>query len=365
MSFWPTTQTYYAQLLAYFITGDLLVTITSPTEAQVVATAALPVSWTCAPGTQQTARVRVWSDLALTDPPVYDSGVVPQAAQAFTIPEGMLQTATTYYLRVDVTMTSGTYGGSATRTFSTAFAPVNPLAAPTLTLLGDCPTPADQELPGVIVHLAQAVLGANEVFIRYSVWRRPRDGSTDAWTRIASVTAIGTRTYFDPELGLNMVYEYDNTFTVSNTVTGNVLTSAMHAAPPSAYITNPWTYLQNVDDATEFCTFYHFAGDIEPVDDIAETQFWGNQRAVVFVGSTAYDHIKLPGLPDVKRGKVWDRLQELRAAQRTEGAVLMLRIGEQGKRYYCALARAASALDQGQYTPSIDLIEVQHDEAVA
>lgn len=349
----------------------LWVNITQPTEGATVATAAVPVQWAFAPGTQQTARVRVWSDLAKTLI-AYDSGVMPTSSKSFTIPEGSLQTVTTYYMQVDITTTLGQAGSSDLRTFLTNYTPVNALATPTVQLIGNCPTFADEDLPGTRVRWVQATLAANEQFTRYSVWRRWRPKPWELyetedvqWIRIASVTAVGTLSYVDRTTEFYKVFEYDVTFSVHNTATGNDLTSLRHSPAPVAYIENDWTYLHNIDDPTEYVCFYHLAGQLDSVDDIEEALFWGNTAAVLFVGDPQYAHVQLPGLPDVARGQLWDRLQALRTAQRLDGAVLMLRIGEQGKRMFCGLSHASEQFDQGQYTPSIDLVQVDHDEAVA
>lgn len=367
MGQWPSPVTItVADGELYNAALTLFVTITTPAEGATVATAAVPVQWAFAPGTQQTYRVRVWSDASLTTL-VYDSGVVTSATKAATLPEGSLASGGTFYMVVDITTTDGQSGSSGTRTFATSYLPANTIPAPTIVEYGDCPTFATADLPSVKVNIPTATLGANEVFTRYSIWRRVRDGSDPSatWERIGSETNRLATSFLDTTLPLYKVVEYDVTFSVHNTSSGFDLSSAHHTTVPYAYLDNPFTYLHDPSDPTGFAVYYQFEGSIDPVDDIEEALFWGNAEPVLFIGDASYDRVNLPGLPDVNRGELWSKLQTLRAAQRTSGAVLCLRIGEQGKKYFCGLTRASEQLSQGQYVPTLDLVEVKHSEAVA
>lgn len=348
----------------------LWVNITSPAEGATVTNAAITVQWAYAPGTQQTARVRVYSDLALTDL-LYDSGTLITTVKQHTIPEGSLDSGGTYYMRVDITTTDFQIGSSDVRTFSTSYAPANLLTGLRIVKVGDqreAHGPGALTLPGVRIYWTQASLVAAEQFLRYSVWRRVLDGSGSGWERIASVSALATTTYFDHTAPLFEMLEYDVTFSVHNTTTNSDLTSTRHAASAAMRTTihNDFTYLHDVNDESNYVQYFHYNGDVDPVEESAAVLFWGSSKPVFYVNAdTNYRRFNLPGLPDEKRGTIWDGIQTLRAQQREAGSVVCLRIGQHAVRAFCAITAARSRLYQGGYAPEIELIEVEHEEAVS
>lgn len=352
----------------YIASFVLWIDITSPTEAQVVGNASVSVSWAMAPGTQQTARVLVYSDAGLTAL-VYDSGTLVTPVKSHTIPEGSLDSSATYYLRVTATMTSGESAASDTRTFSTSFAPVNALVGLRLTILGDQVTGRRQgavELPGVRISWSQASLNIAEQFLRYSVWRRSVTYPASAWQRIASVTALTTLSYTDNTTPLFQQVEYDVTFSAHNTTTNNDLTSSRHTvtAAMRALIRNDFTYLHDISDPRNFVQYHQFTGDLKPTGEMQQVQFWGATKPVVYVGNINYLRFTLPGLPDERRGDIGPLIEVLRERQRDAGAVVCLRIGQHAVRAFCAITNSHYRLNRGAYEPEIELVEVEHTEAV-
>lgn len=369
MGQWP------APVIATVADGELFsaasvlwVNITTPAEGASVTNAAIPVNWAFAPGTQSTSRLRVYSDLALTTL-VYDSGTVIGSVLGHTIPEGALDTGGTYYMRVEITTTDGQTGESDTRTFTTSYAPANALAGLRRVVIGHCPDkrgPGPIELPGVRIYWTAPTLVAAEQFLRYSIWRKVLDG-TSGWVRIASISTYATVTYFDHTTPLFTPVEYDVTFSVHNTTTNNDLSSPHHATSASmrAVIENDFTYLHDIDDPANYVQFFHFNGDIEPTGDGAQVVFWGATKPVVYVGDVNFRRFVLPGLPDVKRGTVWRDANDLRDAQRESGAVTCLRIGQHGQRAFCAILAIRMRMYQGAEEPEMELVEIEHDEAVS
>lgn len=347
----------------------LWVNIAAPAEGASVTNAAISVVWAFAPGTQQTFRVRVYSNLALTAL-AYDSGTVVSTVQAHTIPEGALDTGGTYYMVVEITTTDGQTGESDTRTFTTSYAPAWALGGLRLITVGDVlygRRAGAVELPGVRLFWSTAQLVAAEQFLRYSIWRRPVTSPASTWERIASISAQATVTYFDHTTPLFTVMEYDVTFSVHNTTSNSDLASPHHVASAAmrARIENDFTYLHDINDPTNYVQYHHYNGDVRPIGDQERVLFWGASKPVVYIGDVDYREFTLPGLPDVRRGEIWTRVESLLAAQRDSGSVVCLRVGQQGLRAFCAILAARMRLYQGQYEPEVDLVEVTHSEAVS
>lgn len=366
MTFWPTGVfiSYSASLLTYYLSSGLAVTITAPTEAQVLASSVVDVQWTFAPGTQATYRVVVYASDGVTI--VYDSGVVFSAALNHTIPEGSLVTGQTYKIKVFITTTVGTEGESDLRTVTTAWAPsVNILNVRTSTIGAVCELGHfSPPLPGVRIRWNQVVPSGTETFIRYSVWRKLGSEAETAWIRIASVTAIGTLFYDDFTLHAREVYVYAVTWTAQSTVTANYLTSARQNPPIKGGVDFDYAFLHDVSSPTHFVMLPSFDIAITEHATVEFVRLWGRTQPTAFPGGDQYREASVRGLPATFTDGLWEAVEALLTRQRESGAVLCLRTGVSKHRLFSNISAASRQDGQKQHAPQVDVVEIAYAEAV-
>lgn len=364
MTIWPTSGlTITAYNLAMSLTqAALVVTIVAPASGSSQVTAAVPVSWSFAPGTQATFRVRVY--YPGTGALVYDSGVISSSANNHTIPVGSLEgDITGYTLTVDITTTNGN-SGSGSVTFNTAWATSVDITGLTVVGEGDkCDLlPNYPVIPRAVLRWDQVVPGVSEVFTRYSVYRRIPSVDT-TWTRIASITDITTTRYYDYTGAAYTTYEYAVTWSGTNGV--NEVESVLQSPPPQVTIEFDWTFIHNVDDPTQWVAYYALEMREPLVMDRTTQRIWGRTLPTMFIGDDQHYEVEITGLPDVHRGQVWDDLITLIDSEREDAITLCLRIGVGGTSRFCNVQSANKDDGQAQYVPHVTLVETYYTDAVA
>lgn len=116
----------------------LAITVTAPTNAQVLSSPALTVTWTDSggTGTQTSYRVQIFSDAGGTVQ-VYDSGTVVSAVRSCAVPAncGMLN-ASSYWFKVTETDTTPVTAASVLVPVTTSWTPPATISGLTLTKTG-------------------------------------------------------------------------------------------------------------------------------------------------------------------------------------------------------------------------------------
>lgn len=343
--------------------GLLEVTITSPTEAQVVTTAAPTISWTFSPGSQTNRRVRIYADALLTTLQ-HDSGVLGTSTQSYTVPAGSIFNGQTYYAIVDITTTTGIPGQSDVRSFSTSFVPSVQVTGLTTQMLGSgCnQVGAPTMLPRVRLRWTQVVPGGGETFVRYEIHRRI--GGETAWTTIAHVAAVATVTYDDATAEPFEVYEYSVVWVA--TAAGFTLISNETSPPVQGYIEFDHIWLHDVDEIASSVRLHSFSVREDINQEQEYLRSWGRQREAVHIGSQQSASISIDGSALRAKDPIeWRKLQALLTRQRTSASVLCLRYGIPRMKYYVVLSTLGRSIGQGEQTQSITLREIQHEEAVS
>jgi len=349
------TTRHYALFLG---TPVLAGTITAPTCGGSATSAAITVSWTFAPGPQQSFTVQVFTDAALTVLAYY-SGVVASATQSHVIPAGSLSNGVTYYVLVDFVNTLGQTGqaGGAACSFLTAFAPSVDVTGLTVKVQGGCADPAS--IPAFRLAWTQVVPGAGETFVSYYVKRR--EGGDTVWTRIATVTAVGTLSYVDYNVRSRAVYQYAIVWEA--TTAGGTLISTEVAV--NGYVDFDHCWIHEVGAGTTNARFDQFEADISVIQDIQTILTWGRSAPTVQVGEKQFHQISLPGLSRHLRDRArWQGLRDMLARQRTASAVYCVRMGAARELWFCSIAGLSRKTGQMEYAPDLSLIEIEYSEAV-
>ena len=168
------------------------VTITAPTELQVLASPTPTVTWTYSGGTQGKYRVIVReADNATV---VYDSGYINSAATTFNIPQGYLENTQTYKITVYAQNTGGIEGSSGVRTVTTSWtvpATLSTFSATTFPQTGK-------------ITFAWSI-SADADFVAYEIKETQPDNTEKRVLRVTKKTQLTVDYYFAP-LNRSTVY---------------------------------------------------------------------------------------------------------------------------------------------------------------
>lgn len=339
----------------FFLTSALLaVTLVTPTEGASVTTAEFPIQWLFAPGTQDSYRVRIFSDSAGTVL-VYNSGLVASAVMAHTVPAGSLENSTSHYLRVDITTTAPQSGQSDLIGFSISYAPSVDVADLTVVAV-------DSGLPHLKLDWSEVVPGGGESFKQYDV-RRRKVGDT-AWTRIAVITAIGTVQYLDYVPGAGVAYEY--TVQWQALASGDTLISDRQDPEPAGTLTFNYAFLHEWTTVSRYAEIPAKQATVRPLQERDYRRARGRREPVVFIAEGRHRAIMLAGVPvAVTDVTLWDTIEELHDRQFTDGTTLVLRLGHRPGASYFVSMEDPQSRDAGAISdPSLRFREVFVDEAV-
>lgn len=342
-------------LARFQATTVLTVTITSPTQNQVITTAAPVVSWTFAPGDQLNRRVRIYQAGVL----VHDSGVLATSSQSYTVPVGAITNGNTYTMIVDIVTTTGVAGQSSVRTFSTSFATSTNVTGVIITPVGGCKAPT--VLPKILVQWTQVVPGGAETFVRYEVWRRV--GGETTWQVIAHQTDITVTRYFDLTPNSREVYQYAVVYVA--TAAGSTLFSSVQSPLPIGYIEFDHLWLHVVGDSSTALRFESHQTSQSREQEISFLRPWNRAAPTAHIGQLEQNVFSVSGLelPLSLRSK-WQKLLALQTAQRANSAMLCARFGAASTKVFCTLTRVSRDINVSIQGQSIDLAETHYSEDV-
>lgn len=334
----------------------LTVTITSPTEAQVITTAAPVVTWTFSPGTQLNRRIRIYRVGVL----VHDSGVLATSSQSYTVPVGAITNNNTYTMIVDIVTTDGIPGQSSVRTFSTSFATAANVTGVTVTPIGGCKAPT--VLPKILVNWVQVVPGGGETFVRYEIWRRI--GGATAWQVIKHETVIGVTTYNDLTPNSREVYQYAVVYVA--TAAGSTLFSSIQSPSPIGWIEFDHLWLHVVGDSSTALRFESHQASQSREQEINFLRPWNRAAPTAHIGQLEQNVFSVSGLeiPLALKSK-WAKLLTLQRQQRESSAVICARFGVAGTKAFCSLTRVSRDLNVSLQGQSVDLAETHYSEEIA
>ncbi len=360
MGYWPTTAGH-TQVLhrLYYAAAALGVTITFPPEGGLVVVDNPTITWDIDSGVQFQKRVRIYAPSApLTA--VYDSATDTTPNQFDAVTGGILQTGVTGYLvRVEVLNTDGLIG-VAQGHFNTTFQPSSAVESVRLQVFGHKCTQADVELPRIRVQWDQVVPAGSEIFNHYDVLRR--EAGTSEWDSIRQINDIATTAIDDYNFAPGVTYEYAVIWT-ANTGT-DALVSLPQTTPPAATVEWDWTFLHDVFDPTNWVVFFSFEADEDRVSDRDFKRLWGRTKPTLFVGEDDHITLRIRGLPDVYHGTIWDDTERLYSMQAATGTTICVRRGKQRRVNFCGFADVSRSQGQEQYEPTVNLVEVNFDEAL-
>lgn len=210
-----------------FTLSDLpVVTVTAPTDAQVITTGQPTVSWTLDGATTQVSRRLQFTKIS-TGAVIYDTGVQNTSATSYTAPVTILENNTNYSVTVTIVDQLG-MTGTATRNFSTQYQTPN---AVTFTVDG-----SGFDTVGYI-NIDWSSTTADGFFVDWRVYRRLQGTST--WELIFVTTNVSITSYHDWAVGAGFTYEY--AVTQSGGRSGLVLESvALPSSPVLADSTHYW-----------------------------------------------------------------------------------------------------------------------------
>ena len=214
------------------------VSVTAPTDNQVITTANLAVTWTTTD--QQKYRVYIYANGTSTV--VYDSGEITSTTSSATVPSGYLRDNTEYDLVVWVQNSTPLDGSSATRNFSVNYTEPDAVANFTATAVA---ITTDLWESAYRLTWDQTTYSTN-VWQEYTIRRSAATGLDTASIILARITAPTQVSYIDyiPQSGV--VYTYSIT---QDILTGlDTLTSAAATATPEDAIALGGVVLVSVDN---------------------------------------------------------------------------------------------------------------------
>lgn len=209
------------------------------------------------------------------------------------------------------------------------------------------------------IHLRWTAVEVVGVFLRYNVQRRAAGESS--YTRIAIIEDVSQTHYHDYTVIAGVTYEY--VITQTQTIGATTLESAL-PTPVQSRVDFRWAYVHAVGDPTQFVPLYSFSIDETVDQDATFRQAWGRRAGTAFFGDRDASEIRFDQLPDVQRGEIWEALRHLLSMQPDSAAIFCLRIGVSQQRFFCNLTQGRRRGDQGTYSPSVQVTEVEYEEAV-
>lgn len=336
--------------------GTLTVALTDPSEAEIVTLAQFPVTWTYAGGTTQRAyRVVIYSDAAATNI-VYDSNWIVSSTASHTVPSGAIPNGGTFYLRATVQDINGAEGSSAVQSFSTSYVTSSNVLNVRAAAIG-CEDP--QSLPLVRVTWSQIVPAGGESFVQYMVQRRAAGETT--WTRLSTLTTIGTTSYIDYTAQPGVTYYYSVVWIASSGV--NYLLSNAQANV-TAHLAFDWAWLHVLDDPTKAVRLDALEMSENLVQSISLQETWGRHAPSALIGEANYSTFSIPLSTQVLRTPTqWNMLRTILDYQRDSGSILCLRLGRSQQRFFCTLMNPSRNYTLVSSDASIELSEVYYEEA--
>ena len=185
----------WSSFAVFMLAESATVAITTPAGA-TVSSPAFSISWSfTSPSTylQESYRIIVTRDS--DDAVVYDSGVVYDDATTFAFPTGYLQNGTSYTISVACIDENGVSTNTDTHTVTATWTPPDAVE--------DFSATVDEDTSIVTLNWLQSTEGD---FAYYRVYRRRSGDAT--WTRLATISNIGTTYYKDYYAGQGYTYEY-------------------------------------------------------------------------------------------------------------------------------------------------------------
>ena len=321
--------------------------ISSPTEAEVVTSAQLNLSWNYSGGTGQSSfRVVVYSDDLGTL--VYDSGQQAGAATSWTVPMGWLLNNRAYQLKVYVWDSTPVQGQSGWRSFETQWA-----APPAITGLAASAVVTGN--PHVVLTWDMSGLGSE--FVEYRVYRRL--AGQVLWTCVAAIenkAVVGCSDYSAP-LGLEVEYSVRQVEDLS----GEILESP-DSLTASVTLDFQGTVLHDTTDPSSYVVLvYSPTHEQGWQQQKAEIQYWARTAPVMEFGPARYRRLTLSFTLVAGDSAKLAALSSLQA----DHNVLCYRDGR-GEKAYCNFAddlRTGYRLPSG-WTQGIGLVESDYVEAV-
>jgi hypothetical protein len=331
------------------------ITITSPTEAQVLTSDTPTITWTVSNQASFVVSIVRVSDSR----EIYNSGTVTSTTGSHSIPSGYLYNGISYSLTVTVTNTTAQTSSSAARAFSLAY--TQPSA-----ITGFLVTPAfaslDGTSPTAIALSWDAWTPSNGVFTSFLIGRKLTGADDSTQVILARLTSSSATTYTDwlPASGVD--YEYTirgQTLKGSDTLTTNPSRSQAQVTLQNVVIchaTDGGT-LRAALTRDDERAFSH-------VDDLVLERVWGESAPVAIYGVLDYGVVsgtfRIAADAFNTGGTYLRALQALRASK----ASVCYR-DDRGRRIFGVITKLAESDQRVQaYTVDLEIVEVAYTEGV-
>lgn len=277
-SFDGTLTSAYSPEATFVYGAGPAVTVTAPTEAQVLTTSSVTVTWTASG--QVSYRVTIFAyETGLL---VYDSGTTVSATQSHNVPSGYLFNSRNYYAIVEVTNSTPLTGYSSNRNFSISYTlPTgidNAVASP-ISVAGDTDTSA--------VLLSWKAADDNPaVFVDYLITKK--NLSTGKTVILSRITSIAQVTFVDYLPASGVTYEYGIAKTILQG-SNEPVTSLFTTVSATVYLTHP--YIVAASDGGTYRASLRLLKNfrIQPTDDTQFFGVWGDDAQTALSGPLDYD----------------------------------------------------------------------------
>jgi hypothetical protein len=353
----------YMAPIPFSFTNGNIVTITSPTPSQVIATNAPTITWTVV-GTQVSATVFIYK--TGTSSPIIAGDTIVGAGLSYAVPPGYLKNGVTYDVVVTSVDNNGV-GGSQTQTFSVSY------TVPTWTGINFTATPT---AIGSDSNASAIVLGwtapAEAPSLIYRITLKRRDTGTlsgDASEiTLARITNPNQTTFVDGIPVNNKSYTYSIIKSIyidatkSDTVDSAEVTADAAVAFSSIVVcsvADPLSYRANLR--------IQKSNKVDHNDDIAYFQTWGDSEPYAQLSGVDYETIS--GSYSVVTDRfgsakaVMDQLRALNARQKSMGDVICYR-DDRGRRAFVTMKLSETDTQLGMYEVALTMTEVNYVEGI-
>lgn len=345
--------------LLLFLAVSVPVNITAPVCDSTVIDANVEVTWFFAPGTQQSYRLWLYNDLTFLDI-AYDSGIIVSPVMNHTVLAGILGTGRTYYIRVQVVLTTGDVGTSLPCSFITSFSTSSGVTG--LEVDVDNCTFDSSTLPAAHLTWAQVVPSGPEVFTRYDVKRRAT--GTTTWIRIATISSVAITSYTDYNIMPGVTYEYAVVWVA---VSGpSTLVSLEQNPAPFALGLWDHLFIHDVLDPTYFVRYDQWEAEEDVQQQVEYVMLAGRLAPTAQIGERQSRRFSVPSLTrpfSEPLGQRWVTLEELVTRQRTNGSIFCARFGIAQVGVFCQMAISRS-YSHMEYEMDLEIVEVNYSETV-
>lgn len=277
------TSAYSGEAQFVYAAGPAI-TVTAPTDAQVLTSGTPTVTWTTTDQQKKQVRIYTAADAVL----VHDSGLIVDTTSSYTVPSNVLINNTSYYLTVSVTNSAPLSSTSAARYFSLVYT-----APDTVMSFIASAEKAELDVTPSVVRLAwDSVTTSSAEFLGYTLTRRLASQSQAEESIIALMPSIEQNTFVDTMAPPNV----DLIYAIIQRTRPSIY-DILRSAPAESQVTVPLSgsVLSDVRDGLSLRAVFDYVDERTetPTRDQTDISTWDGGAPWLYEGPTEYTVLQL------------------------------------------------------------------------